>query len=242
MTTKKILVKTIFMNILTTGIFAFACTSCSNPMEDIAHGLVYGIADQLVDTEGQQKLKEQQKQQRLDNLLNWNMGCEVDQEAIDKFGYDYCFQSTDIPSRIWDQPNNYSFNPNVDMNDLCLVRCLTYSYATNGYAPYISGLICNRRIASDLVNIFRELYEAKYIVIQTIASLTYGMDMQGLTYAYYYQEDDETIPMAQQQGLAVVLNSEEPLTSDNLAVRLFKERGFTWGGDEPNGNPNYFAK
>ena len=170
------------------------------------------------------------------------MGCEVDQEAIDKFGYDYCFQSTDIPSRIWDQPNNYSFNPNVDMNDLCLVRCLTYSYATNGYAPYISGLICNRRIASDLVNIFRELYEAKFIVIQTVASLTYGMDMQGLTYAYYYQEDDETIPMAQQQGLAVVLNSEKPLTSDDLPVRLFKERGFTWGGDEPNGNPNYFAK
>ena len=63
MTTKKILVKTIFMNILATGIFAFACTSCSNPMEDIAHGLVYGIADQIVDKEGQQKWKEQQKQQ-----------------------------------------------------------------------------------------------------------------------------------------------------------------------------------
>ena len=244
-TTKKILVKTIFMNILTTGFFAFTCTSCSNPMEDIAHGLVYGIADQIVDKEGQQKWKEQQKQQRLDNLLNWNMGCEVDQEAIDRFGYDYCFQSAEIPSRIWDQAGNYSFNPNIDMNDLCLVRCLTYSYTTNGYAPYISGLICNRRIASDLVDIFRELYEAKYVVVQTDASLAYDksrMKMRNLTYGYYYQEDDETVPMAQQQGLAVVVNSEEPLASDDLAVRLFKERGFTWGGDEPNGNPNYFAK
>lgn len=245
MTTKKILVKTIFMNILTTGIFAFVCTSCSNPMEDIADGLVYGIADQIVDTKGQQKLKEQQKQKRLDDLLNWNMGYAVDQEAIDKFGYDYCFQSTEIPTRIWDQAGNNSFSPNVDRNDLCLVCFLTYSYATNGYAPYISGLICNRRIANDLVDIFRQLYEAKYIVVQTAASLAYDssrMNMRNLTYGYYYQESDETIPMAQQQGLAVVVNNEEPLASDDLAVRLFKEKGFTWGGDEPNGNPNYFAK
>ena len=67
--------------------------------------------------------------------------------------------------------------------------------------------------------------------------------MLNFTYGYYYnQEEAETIPMAQQQGMAVVVNCEEPLASNDLAVRLFKERGFTWGGDEPNGNPNYFSK
>lgn len=219
MTTKKNLVKTMFMNIMAVGTFTFTFTSCSNPMEDIAHGLVYGIADQMVDSKGQKEREEKQKQERLDNLLNWNMGSEVDQEAIDKFGYDNCFQATDVPTSIWENAGTSGIIPDIDRNDLCFVRCLNYNYAINGYATYIGGLICNRRIASDLVYIFRELYEAKYIIDQT-----------------------ETIPMAQQQGLAVVMNCEEPLTSNNLAVRLFKERGFIWGGDEPNGDPHYFSK
>ena len=63
MTTKKNLVKTMFMNILTVGIFAIVFTSCSNPMEDIAEGLVYGIADKLVDAKGQKERAEQQKQE-----------------------------------------------------------------------------------------------------------------------------------------------------------------------------------
>ena len=246
MTTKKNLVKTMFMNILAVGTFTFTFTSCSNPMEDIAHGLVYGIADQMVDSKGQKEREEKQKQERLDNLLNWNMGSEVDQEAIDKFGYDNCFQATDVPTSIWENAGTSGIIPDIDRNDLCFVRCLNYNYAINGYATYIGGLICNRRIASDLVYIFRELYEEKYIVVQTDASLAYKesrMKMLNLTYGYYYnQEEAEHIPVAQQQGMAIVVNCEEPLASNDLAVRLFKERGFTWGGDEPNGNPNYFSK
>jgi hypothetical protein len=42
--------------------------------------------------------------------------------------------------------------------------------------------------------------------------------------------------------MAVVVNDGEHLTRTDLAVRLFKEKGFTWGGDEPDGNPNYFTK
>ena len=246
MATRKNLVKQVLMSTLTAGIFASVFTSCSNPMEDIAEGLVNGVADQIVDTKGQKEREEKQKQERLDNLLNWNMGSEVDQEAIDKFGYDNCFQATEVPTGLWDKAGMNSISPNVDINNLCLVRCLIYSYATNGYAPRIGGLICNRRIAGDLVCIFRELYEAKYVVVQTDASLAYQksrMKMLDFTYGYYYnQEETEAIPMAQQQGMSVVVNGEEPLASNDLAVRLFKERGFTWGGDEPNSDPNYFSK
>ena len=246
MATKKNLVKSMFTNIITAGILASVFTSCSSPMEDIAEGLVNGVADQMVDTKGQKEREEKQKQERLDNLLNWNMGSVVDQEAIDKFGYDNCFLATEVPTSLWDKAGMNSISPNVDINNLCLVRCLIYSYATNGYAPRIGGLICNRRIAGDLVRIFRELYEAKYVVVQTDASLAYQksrMKILDLTYGYYYnQEETEAIPMAQQQGMAVVVNGEEPLASDDLAVRLFKERGFTWGGNEPDGDPNYFSK
>ena len=188
-------------------------------MEDIAEGLVNGVADKMLDSKGQKEREEKQKQERLDNLLNWNIGSEVDQEAIDKFGYDNCFQATEVPASLWDKAGLNTNSSDVDINDLRFVRCLIYTYAINGYAPRVGGLICNKRIAGDLVSIFRQLYEAKFVVDQ-----------------------DGTIPMVQQQGMAVVVISEEPLTSNDLAVRLFKERGFTWGGDEPNGNPNYFSK
>ena len=216
MTTKKNLVKLMFMNILTAGIFAFGFTSCSNPMEDIADGLVYGIADQLVDAKGQKERAEQQKQEFLNNLSNWKIGSEVSQEAIVEFGYNNCFQVTEVPASIWEKAGTDAMN-----NDLCFVRCLNYSYAINGYVPRVGGVICNRSIASELVSIFRELYEAKYVVVQT---------------------ESDILPMAQGQGMAVVVNSGEPIAANDLAVRLFKERGFTWGGDEPNGNPNYFSK
>lgn len=56
-------------------------TSCTGTMEDIADGLVNGIADQIVDSDGTKRQEEKRKQERLDNLLNWNLGTEVDQEA-----------------------------------------------------------------------------------------------------------------------------------------------------------------
>ena len=221
-------------------------TSCTGTMEDIADGLVNGIADQIVGGDGQKEQKEKQVQEHLNYLLNWDMGKEVDLEAINKFGFDNCFQVTEVPTSIWDKAGTNGISPNVDRKDLCLIRCLDYTYSINGYAPHIGGLICNKRIASDLVQIFRELYEAKYVVVQTDASLEKNksrMKILNCTYGYYYNpEEAESIPMAQQQGLAVVVNCEEPLTSSDLAVRLFKEKGFAWGGDEPNGDPNYFSK
>ena len=106
--------------------------------------------------------------------------------------------------------------------------------------------ICDRRIANDLLSIFRQLYESKYIIVQTDVSMENDrqrMKLLNLTYGYFYNpKDAKRIPMVQQQGMAVVVNDTEPLTRNDLAVRLFKEKGFTWEGDEPDGNPNYFTK
>ena len=221
-------------------------TSCTGTVEDIADGLVNGMTDQIVGGDGQNKQEEQQALDRLNYLLNWKVGKEVDQEAINKFGFDNCFQVTEVPTSIWDKAGTNGISPNVDRNDLCYVRCLDYTYSINGYAPHVGGLICNRRIANDLVYIFRELYDAKYIVVQTDASLTKDksrMKFLNCTYGYYYNpEEAESIPRAQQQGMAVVVNCEKPLNRNDLAVRLFEERDFRWGGDEPNGDTNYFSK
>lgn len=221
-------------------------TSCTGTMEDIADGLVNGIAEKIVDTKGQQQREEQLRQERLNVLVNWQEGRETDQEAIDKFGYDNCFQVTEVPTSIWDKAGADAISPNVDRNDLCYVRSLVYSYAVGGYAPHTGAVICNKRIASDLVSIFRQLYEAKYVVVQMDASMQNNkerMKMLNFTYGYYFNpEEANQIPMAQQQGMAVVVNSETPLNSNDMAVRLFKEKGFKWGGDEPDGDPNYFVR
>ena len=42
--------------------------------------------------------------------------------------------------------------------------------------------------------------------------------------------------------LSVTISAGKPLASDDLAVKLFKEKGFKWGGDEPEGDPNCFSK
>ena len=179
-------------------------TSCSNPLDDIAHDLVYNIDDQLLNPERYKEREEAQRQQeRFDNLVNWKVGCVVDQESINKFGYDNCFQIMD------------DSNP----DGLCFVRYLRYNNAAGGEMSQIGGIVCDKRIASDLLYIFRELYEAKCMVGWA-----------------------DSILMEQQQGLGVVVDCENPLSANDLAVRLFKEKGFTWGGEQPDGNPNCFTK
>ena len=234
----------IAITLIVSGMSTF--TSCIGAMEDTADSLVDAIANKIVDKDGTERKLEQQKQERFDNMVNWVVGKETDQETINKFGYDNCFQVTEVPTTIWDKVGTDGISPEVNIGNLCYVRFLNYSYSLSGHAPHIAAIICDRRIANDLLSIFRQLYESKYVIVQTDVSMENDrqrMKLLNVTYGYYYTpKNAKRIPMALQQGMAVVVNDGEHLTRTDLAVRLFKEKGFTWGGDEPDGNPNYFTK
>lgn len=212
-------------------------SSCEKYAETFVEGLFMGNLNAQ---------KEKDKQHNLNNLLNWVAGQKTTQEAIDTYGLPNCFTVTELPIQFGNGEDAMAISPNVNVNDLCYVRCLFYSPDRPGCSvPRISGVVCNKRIAQDLVYIFRQLYDAKYPCVHS--NDTQRIDKEKLlrfnyTYSYYFdQQAPEQATMAQQQGLAIVLNGNEaPTSSNDLAVRLFKEKGFKWGGDEPDGDRSYF--
>ncbi|MBQ9262405.1 MAG: hypothetical protein IJ185_09950 [Prevotella sp.] len=170
---KQIIKSAIIAIVFTSG--TVMLTSCDKVVEDTVEGLFKPLNDAA------EEYAKERKQQNMDNLFNWRIGNETDQEAI-------------------------------DINSLRMVRCLTHSY--NSFV--IRGLICDKSIASDIARIFRELYDANYQIEDAATEL-------------------------ERQGLSVTINAGKPLASDDLAVKLFKEKGFKWGGDEPGGDSNCFA-
>ena len=182
-------------------------TSCDKVVEDTVEGLFKPLNDAA------DEYAKERKQQNMYNLFNWRIGNETDQEAIDKYGLDNCFQVTELNAAFWASSKAPDVNPAIDINNLRMVRCLTHSY--NSIA--ICGLICDKSIASDVAWIFRQLYDANYQIEDAATEL-------------------------ERQGLSVTINAGKPLASDDLAVKLFKEKGFKWGGDEPEGDPNCFSK
>lgn len=211
-------------------------TSCEKYVEDTVEGLFKPLHDAA------EQYTEEKRQEMLDNLFNWRMGSTTDQASIDKYGYNNCFQVVSLTPDFWTSNDAPEINPSCDKEQLCLVRFLSHSK----FGLIVGGIVCNQSIGGDLVTIFRQLYESGYRIDRPCTASGYCLEtltLYNCTYSYFYNERN---PMSatymQQQGLGVVLNAATPITSEDPAVLLFKERGFKWGGDEPNGNVNYFEK
>lgn len=231
---KQIIKSAIIAIAFTSGTVMF--TSCDKVVEDTVDGLFKPLNDAA------EEYAKERKQQNMDNLFNWRIGNDTDQEAIDKYGLDNCFQVTELNSAFWASSQAPDVNPAIDINNLRMVRCLTHSY--NSIA--ICGLICDKSIASDVAWIFRQLYDANYQIKNvTTAEHICKENLTGMHYTYGYFFDinnPESATELERQGLSVTINAGKPLASDDLAVKLFKEKGFKWGGDEPEGDPNCFSK
>ena len=216
-------------------------TSCEKEMETAANGLLKPLTDMA------DKWDEEDKQQHLANLENWTSG-PTDEEAIQKFGYDNCFKVVPLAADYWENPTSPDLNPNIDRTGLCEVRSLSYALGESGNSELrVGSLICDKRIAYDLLTIFRTLYEEKY----PVEGLTTGAQFfreqlmsANLTVAYFYDAlNPRAVDQWQQQGLAVDLNPAYPPTDGNdKAVQLFKQFGFIWGGDTPGGKRYRFER
>lgn len=108
-------------------------------------------------------------------LREWKAGTTVTLEAVKSYGADRCFAAEDIPDKVWQrmQGKTYSENPHVKRNDLRYVRVLHWDYDN---LPHIGEMICNKKISNDLVEIFKELYEARYPIQRMVLPDEYDAD------------------------------------------------------------------
>ena len=94
-------------------------------------------------------------------LEEWRAGEIVEEKAVLAYGIEKCFASSPIPDKVWQrmQGKTYKDNPNIGRNDLRHIRTLHWDYDNR---IHIGEMICNKMIADRIVEIFRQLYEAKY--------------------------------------------------------------------------------
>lgn len=118
-------------------------------MKKIAAFFVFLILPLFAFGSGQRKLQE------------WSVGSVVSPKEIKSFGEQRCFTSIPISDEIFKRMQGVSFrkNPYITREDLRYVKVLHYDRDGN---IYIGELVCNKKIAQDLVDIFYKLYQARY--------------------------------------------------------------------------------
>lgn len=145
-------------------------------------------------------------------LRTWQAGKTVSQSAIDVFGgVERCFVVENIPDDIWTrmQGKTYRPNPYVKRDDLRYLRLLHCDYDNK---IHLGEMVCNKRIANVLVDIFRKLYEANYPIQQILLPDVYNADDEtqmraNNTSCFCYRSISKSNKLsAHARGMAVDLN------------------------------------
>lgn len=199
-------------------------------------------------------------------LLHWRAGIEVSERAVMAYGYDKCFVVEEIPDDVWErmQGKTYKPNPHIGRRDL---RHLKVLHRNLEGSIMIGEMICNKKIASVLLDIFKQLYEARYPIERMVLPDEYDADDErqmraNNTSCFCYRQVSGTASLSKHAtGMAVDLNPlynpyihtnkkgkriVEPatatpycdrngnfpykITTSDLAYKLFRQHGFTWGG------------
>ena len=114
-------------------------------------------------------------QNELEHLYKWDAGHKVSQEAIKAFGVDKIFVSIDISNEIFSRISGKSYKDNctIPLEDLCYLKLLHYDLNLD---IRIGEVICNKSIASDLINVFKDLYKLKYPIEKILLIDEYNAD------------------------------------------------------------------
>lgn len=114
-------------------------------------------------------------EEALKALQEWKAGTTVTLEAVNAYGPERCFAAEEIPDGVWArmQGKTYTENPYIKRCDLRHIRVLHWDY---NELPHIGEMICNKKIANDLVEIFKELYEARYPIQRMVLPDEYDAD------------------------------------------------------------------
>lgn len=94
-------------------------------------------------------------------LKQWTVGKEVSLAAIKKYGIDNCFKQSNINSQVFNRINGKSFKTNCTVPRSSLRYLQLLHYTQEGRIK-IGEMICHKDVASELISIFRQLFDAKY--------------------------------------------------------------------------------
>ena len=153
--------------------------------------------------------------------FQWCAGSEISAQQVEALGLDSCFTAQPIPDGVWArmQGRTYRDNPHIGRSDLCYLRLLHWDMQ---HHIRQGEMVCNRIIASRLVTIFRQLYEARYPIGQMVLPDVYDADderqMQANnTSCFCYRQVAGSQKLSKHaRGLAVDLN---PLYNPYFRVR-----------------------
>lgn len=185
----------------------------------------------------------------------------LEKEQIDALFYAEEIQE-DIVSRI--ENRSYKENDLIALDDLRYLRVLHMGFDGQ---THVGELIVNRRIAEEVLDIMKELYEQQYPIEKMVLIDEYGAEDEtsmrdNNTSAFNYRLISGTNRLSKHgQGLAIDINPKynpcvrtrngvttvEPqngteyadrtrefsykITGEDICCQIFKEHGFTWGGD-----------
>ena len=108
-------------------------------------------------------------------LQMWKAGGTVSQEAVEEYGLEKCFTAMPVPDAVWAgmQGKTYRENPYIGRDDLRLLRVLHWDYDQK---VHLGEMVCNRRIAKQLTEIFRVLYDNHYPIQRMVLPDVYDAD------------------------------------------------------------------
>ena len=109
-------------------------------------------------------------------LSEWKAGETVSSDVVNFYGgLDMCFAADPIPDRVWlrMQGKTYKENPYIGRDDLRHIRVLHWDYDNK---MHVGEMICNEIIADRVVDIMRQLFDAKYPIQRMLLPDVYDAD------------------------------------------------------------------
>lgn len=105
----------------------------------------------------------------------WNAGDVVDDSLVQAYGLDKCFMADTISDNLFSLMNGATFHADtpVTRSELRYLKLLHYDHQGK---IHLGEIICNRKIASDLLGIFRELFNERYPIERMMLISKYGGD------------------------------------------------------------------
>lgn len=94
-------------------------------------------------------------------LDNWQAGVSVSENSIKQYGIDRCFAIEKISDKVFKRMYNKSYKADctIPRSDL---RYLKIIHRNLKGEILLGEMVCNKKIAKDLIAIFRQLFDASY--------------------------------------------------------------------------------